>query len=96
MLPKLWKLAGPMVLTDLENHFYVVRFTNMDDYNRVLYGGPWMVSDRYLTVRHWTPQFDTATTGLDKIAVWSYFLTSISNAIIFVKAWKSHWKNPKS
>lgn len=72
-LLKLWKLSSLFVMTDLENHFYVVRFTNKDDYEKFLYGGPWMIGNRYVTVKRWTLSFDAASVGLSKISVWIKF-----------------------
>ncbi|MBA0642128.1 hypothetical protein Goklo_026574 [Gossypium klotzschianum] len=40
-----WKIQ----LMDLENEFYLVRFDDIDDYNNVLIGGPWVVYGNYLT-----------------------------------------------
>lgn len=45
----LWNPVKPIQLMDLENDFYLVRFQDEDDYNRVVMGGPlenlWMVFD---------------------------------------------------
>ncbi|KAA3461386.1 reverse transcriptase [Gossypium australe] len=35
----MWKPLNPVQLMDLENDFYLVRFNNEKDYNRVLVGG---------------------------------------------------------
>ncbi|KAH1072982.1 hypothetical protein J1N35_025310 [Gossypium stocksii] len=52
-------------LMDLENDFYLVRFNNEEDYNRVLVGGPWVVYGQFLTVHPWSLDFSTANTGID-------------------------------
>nr|KJB23400.1 hypothetical protein B456_004G096300 [Gossypium raimondii] len=44
---------------DLENDYYLVRFSEEDDYNKVLTNGPWVIFGQYLTIRPWTPDFLT-------------------------------------
>lgn len=65
----MWKLKGQVLMTDVGNHFYVVRFNKKEDYEHVLYGGPWMMADHYLTVRRWTPAFNPFTTGFQKVVI---------------------------
>lgn len=57
-------------MTDLGDHFYVVRMSNEDDYEKVLFGGPWLILDHYLTVQKWYPDFDCDTAPISKISVW--------------------------
>ncbi|MBA0553742.1 hypothetical protein Golob_012893 [Gossypium lobatum] len=44
---------------DLENDYSLVRFSEEDDYNKVLTNGPWLIFSQYLTIRPWTPNFST-------------------------------------
>ncbi|MBA0792812.1 hypothetical protein Gohar_017279, partial [Gossypium harknessii] len=37
----LWKQRGQFQLMDLENDFYLVRFQDKDDFDKILMGGPW-------------------------------------------------------
>lgn len=69
-LKNMWKLRGDFTLTDLDNDFYLAKFANSDDKEHVLFGGPWMVTDHYLTIRTWHPNFDPAEATIDKVAVW--------------------------
>ncbi|KAH1096580.1 hypothetical protein J1N35_013501 [Gossypium stocksii] len=39
----LWKPGGRFELMDLENDFYLVRFQDNDDFDRILIGGPWIL-----------------------------------------------------
>ncbi|PPR94509.1 hypothetical protein GOBAR_AA26165 [Gossypium barbadense] len=39
----LWNLKSPIQLMDLENDFFLVRFYDEDDYNKVLVGGKWVI-----------------------------------------------------
>ncbi|MBA0580714.1 hypothetical protein Gorai_022920 [Gossypium raimondii] len=57
-------------LMDLENEFFLVRFHDIDDYNNVLAGGPWVVYGNYLTVRPWSPNFSTTCTDVNVQVVW--------------------------
>ena len=49
-LKSMWKLRGDFTLTDLGNEFYLAKFTTTEDRAHVLFEGPWMVADHYLTV----------------------------------------------
>lgn len=62
-----------MVMMDVGNDFYVVRFIRGDDYDRALYGGPWLINDHYLTVQRWYPKFKSDATTLDKLVAWVRF-----------------------
>ncbi|MBA0676606.1 hypothetical protein Goari_018074 [Gossypium aridum] len=61
-----WKIQ----LMDLENEFYLVQFDDIDDYNNVLTGGPWVVYGNYLTVGPWSPNFSTTRTDVNVQLVW--------------------------
>lgn len=50
-LAKLWNLFGNFELIDLQNEFFVVRFVEMADYERVMYDESWMILGHYLTVQ---------------------------------------------
>lgn len=67
---RLWKPTGNLVMSDLGNHFLVVRLTNEHDYEKAMYGGPWLISNHYFTVQPWCPDFDTNMTLLSRLAVW--------------------------
>ncbi|KAI9086183.1 hypothetical protein K1719_031904 [Acacia pycnantha] len=54
-LNQIWARKGAIKLEDLENEFFVVSFQEWEDYERALTGGQWMIYDKYLSVRHWTP-----------------------------------------
>jgi hypothetical protein len=69
-LKNMWNLRGDFTLTDLGNDFYLAKFANTEDKEHVLFGGPWMVTDHYLTVRTWHPNFDPFEATIDKVAVW--------------------------
>ncbi|KAI9110182.1 hypothetical protein K1719_018624 [Acacia pycnantha] len=55
ILQSLWAKKGVITLINIGNGFFVVKFTNKEDYSKALTGGPWMIFDHYLTVRPWEP-----------------------------------------
>ncbi|KAF7815130.1 uncharacterized protein G2W53_029099 [Senna tora] len=55
----------------MENGFFVVSFTNQEDYLVALQGGPWVITDHYLLVQRWRPNFSLLNSEEPtKIAIW--------------------------
>lgn len=46
----LWSPINHMQLMDLENDYYLARFQDEGDFDKVLVGGPWVIFGQYLTV----------------------------------------------
>ncbi|XP_061363633.1 uncharacterized protein LOC133307191 [Gastrolobium bilobum] len=67
---RMWNLMGVYEVIDMDNGYLVVRFQEDSDYNHVLYEGPWIVADHYLTVQRWRPLFNSYDDQLKKLAVW--------------------------
>ncbi|CAN1228706.1 hypothetical protein LINPERPRIM_LOCUS3005 [Linum perenne] len=57
-LESLWARSGNIQVTDAANAFFLVRFSDEDDYKRAAFGGPWKIYDYYITVARWTPTFN--------------------------------------
>ncbi|XP_057747489.1 uncharacterized protein LOC130966685 [Arachis stenosperma] len=55
---------------DLEGGFFLVRFSNQDDYVHALFEGPWMIADHYLLIQRWRPLFMPQEMEVHKLAVW--------------------------
>lgn len=72
-LVKLWKLSADFDMMNVGNDFYMVKFGLEDDRAKVVDGGPWMVSDHYLTMQCWTQDFMSPTTKVDKTIIWIRF-----------------------
>ncbi|KAH1082384.1 hypothetical protein J1N35_022145 [Gossypium stocksii] len=53
----LWKPLNPIKIMDIANGYFLVKFQDHNDYNRVLSQGPWTVYGQYLTVQPWTKHF---------------------------------------
>ena len=58
------------MVTDLGNEFFLVKFESEEDYDHVLFDGPWMVADQYITVRQWQPNFDPEEASIETVVVW--------------------------
>ncbi|KAI9097849.1 hypothetical protein K1719_025620 [Acacia pycnantha] len=69
-LNQIWARKGAIKLGDLDNDFFVVSFQEWEDYERALTGGPWVISDKYLSVMQWRPGFNPRKEKIDKIAAW--------------------------
>ncbi|KAI9090149.1 hypothetical protein K1719_028845 [Acacia pycnantha] len=72
-LNQIWARKGAIKLGNLENDFYVVSFQEWEDYERALTGGPWVISDKYLSVMRWRLGFNPRKEKIDKIAAWVCF-----------------------
>ncbi|KAK5771764.1 hypothetical protein PVK06_048006 [Gossypium arboreum] len=50
----LWKPAKPFNLMDTTNGYFLVKFQDIDDYNKFLTQGQWIIFEQYLTMQSWT------------------------------------------
>lgn len=60
-------------LVDLENNFYLAKFTDPNDYSHSLIGGPWVIYGHYLTVQPWTASFSVDDDCLTSVVAWVRF-----------------------
>ena len=72
-LQRLWKLSGGFEMRDVGHGYYMVKFDNESDREKVIVGGPWMVFDHYLTVRTWSPEFVASEAKIETTLVWLRF-----------------------
>ncbi|CAN1162279.1 hypothetical protein LINPERPRIM_LOCUS1264 [Linum perenne] len=68
-LESLWARSGRIQVSDMANSFFLVRFSEDDDYQRALFDGPWKIFDYYITVARWTPDFSDEA-PIQKIMTW--------------------------
>ena len=61
-----WKTG----LCGLEKDFFLVRFSQKEDYEKVLKDGPWFIGEHYLSIRKWKPNLKLATVSVSSIVVW--------------------------
>ncbi|KAL4384528.1 hypothetical protein GQ457_15G012170 [Hibiscus cannabinus] len=66
----LWKPVGELHLVDLDNNYFLVRFTDAGDYSKALTQGPWTIFGNYLTVQLWSRDFSTSEKHPSKVVVW--------------------------
>ena len=53
----LWKPTSRLDCVDLGHDFFLFRFCLVEDYDKVLRGGPWFIGEHYLIIRPWEPNF---------------------------------------
>ncbi|CAN1778832.1 hypothetical protein LINPERHAP1_LOCUS14527, partial [Linum perenne] len=68
-LETLWAKSGSIQVSDAANSFFLVRFSDQDDYQRAAFRGPWKIYDYYIAVARWTPQFNEEK-PIEKILTW--------------------------
>lgn len=66
-----WKPVGKMECIDLVEDYFVFRFSDESDFNRVFMGGPWFVAQCYLTMRRWEPMFSTINVTFTTTDIWA-------------------------
>jgi len=72
-LQKTWRLQGGFEIMDNDNGFYMVKFDQAADKEKVITGGPWLIFDHCLAVTHWSPEFASPNAKVDKTIVWVRF-----------------------
>ncbi|KAK7289688.1 hypothetical protein RIF29_03530 [Crotalaria pallida] len=72
-LNQMWAKWGVINIIDLENDYFLVKFSNEDDLSNAVLEGPWLIYDHYLTVRQWTPDFNPFKESIERVAVWVRF-----------------------
>ena len=66
----LWKPKAKMDCVNLGRDFFLIRFSNSEDYDNVLRGGLWFIWGHYLTIIPWEPYFKTSEAKLSSVAMW--------------------------
>lgn len=72
-LQLIWKTKATITIIDLENDFFLVRFSNQDDYDHVRFDDPWVITDHYSITQDQKPNFNLENAGIDKAIVWVRF-----------------------
>ncbi|GLT67936.1 hypothetical protein SLA2020_402090 [Shorea laevis] len=67
---QLWSLSGTFHAIDLGFGSFLFRFSNRDDYKRVITEGPWQIGGYCVVVRRWHPNFRVDSDVIEKINVW--------------------------
>ncbi|KAL4361200.1 hypothetical protein GQ457_04G029180 [Hibiscus cannabinus] len=66
----IWKPSHPLKLIDIENDYFLVKFSARSDYLKVLTDGPWTIFGHYLTVEPWSVDFSTTQLHPSRILAW--------------------------
>lgn len=53
----MWRVKGLLEVIDIGKQVYLFKFTQPNDYERALFGGPWFIMDHYLMMSTWRPNF---------------------------------------
>ncbi|CAN1147218.1 hypothetical protein LINPERHAP2_LOCUS15743, partial [Linum perenne] len=57
-LEAIWARAGTIQVFDVANSFFLVKFSDLDDYHRSAFESPWKIFDYYFAISRWTPDFN--------------------------------------
>lgn len=74
-------------IIDMGNEYYLVAFSREEDKSASSSDDPWFIYDHYLTVKVWTPNFQSKRDTIDEVTVW------IRIASIPMEYYDSMWKN---
>ncbi|KAJ1421655.1 hypothetical protein SESBI_13607 [Sesbania bispinosa] len=69
-LQNYWARDGSVNVIHMPNDYFLVQFSNEEDYKFALFEGPWMIMDHYLIVHRWSPFFFLEKIPISKVAVW--------------------------
>ncbi|XP_061346858.1 uncharacterized protein LOC133292467 [Gastrolobium bilobum] len=69
-LENLWEREGNIFITDIENGFFLVSFSNQKDLDHALTSGPWVIMEHYLAIRSWEPDFQPYPAAINRITEW--------------------------
>src|ERR1044072_7451068 len=69
-LSKIWNIKGKVQIVDMSKGYFLVHFSDVEDYRHVLFEGPWMIVAHYLIVQRWRPFFLSSEKDVQKIAAW--------------------------
>ncbi|KAJ1413047.1 hypothetical protein SESBI_19978 [Sesbania bispinosa] len=69
-LYKLWQPRARMEIIDLDNEYFIIRFEDLDDLQHVFDDGPWIITDHYLVIQRWQPEFRPHDDDLKSVSVW--------------------------
>ncbi|MBA0843285.1 hypothetical protein Goarm_000487, partial [Gossypium armourianum] len=50
----------PFKLTDIANGYFLAKFQNSEDFERILSQGPWIIYGQYLIIQSWSIEFDSS------------------------------------
>ncbi|XP_061356179.1 uncharacterized protein LOC133300616 [Gastrolobium bilobum] len=69
-LQNMWAREGQIFVTDVENGFFLVRFSIHKNMDFALTAGPWVLFDHYLSIKSWEPDFNPYSSSIGRIMAW--------------------------
>ena len=66
----MWNPSGRLDCIDLGHDFFLIKFELQEDVDKVLKGVPWFVSQYFLAIRQWEPNFKASAATFSSVAVW--------------------------
>ena len=69
-LKSLWKPTGGFSCVDLGLGYFLVKLDLVDDFDRILKGGPWFIGEHFLSLRPWVLDFRPSEASVNTVAVW--------------------------
>ena len=70
MLKCLRKTTADFDVMSTGNGYFMVKFDNSEDREKVIGGRPWLVQDHYLAVKEWSPEFNPSDNYFGRTMVW--------------------------
>ncbi|XP_059306341.1 uncharacterized protein LOC132057757 [Lycium ferocissimum] len=77
----MWRPTENLVLIDLGMDFFIVKFEEECNMNKVLLEGPWFITGHFLTVRSWEPNFVPNEAIIESTAIWVPINSPVKSSI---------------
>ena len=55
-------------------NFFLIKFSDGSNYDKVLHGGPWFIKEHFLAIKPWEPYIKASEASFSIVAVWVRFL----------------------
>ena len=72
-LNALWKPSARMDCVNLGHDFFLIKFSDDSDYDKVLRGDPWFIGEHFLAIKPWEPYFKASEATFSVVVVWIRF-----------------------
>ncbi|XP_054801506.1 uncharacterized protein LOC129305527 [Prosopis cineraria] len=69
-LQLIWRPLRLFQLNDVDDECFLVKFSNEEDFQRILTTDPWVIYGHYLTVQPWTPSFKPQEHVINHVIGW--------------------------
>ncbi|XP_020695253.1 uncharacterized protein LOC110108800 [Dendrobium catenatum] len=69
-MKKVWNLNGSMSLLSLADGFFLMKFTSLEDLDKVWMGGPWFLLGKPFILQRWSPKFQPVRDESASILLW--------------------------